>query len=76
MSNYYIKTLSESGTGGKATADDIVKLLQKILDKSQNSATAMQELKELCEKIEQNTATDKEDSEEEDKTDKTEETQS
>lgn len=56
VSNDYIKTLSESGTGGKATADDIVELLQKILDKSQSSAAAMQELSELCKKIEQNTS--------------------
>lgn len=56
VSNEYIKTLSENGTGGKATADDIVKLLQQILDKSGNSAAAMEELKKLCEKIEQNTS--------------------
>lgn len=54
VSNDYIKTLSENGTGGKATTDDVVKLLQQILDKSQNSTVAMQQLSELCKKIEQN----------------------
>ena len=43
VSNDYIKTLSESGTGGKATTDDVVKLLQNILDKSKDSASAMEE---------------------------------
>lgn len=56
VSNDYIKTLSESGTGGKATTDDVVKLLQQILDKSQSSAEAMQELNALCKQIEENMA--------------------
>lgn len=59
VSNDYIKTLSESGVGGKATTDDIVKLLQQILDKSGNSAAAMKELSDLCKKIEENTSSNK-----------------
>lgn len=65
VSNDYIKTLSESGTGGKATTDDVVKLLQNILDKSKDSASAMEELKELCKQIKENTTSDKEENTEE-----------
>lgn len=56
VSNDYIKTLSEDGTGGKATTDDVVKILQQILDKTQSSAVAMKELSNLCKQIEQNTS--------------------
>ncbi|MCX4267413.1 MAG: hypothetical protein OSJ62_01940 [Lachnospiraceae bacterium] len=72
VSNDYIKTLSESGVGGKATTDDIVKLLQQILDKSGSSADAMKELSDLCQKIEQNTSSNNgSGSTEEDKTEGT-----
>lgn len=55
VSNDYIKTLAESSSAGKATADDIVEMLQQILDKSSSGTSALWYLSELCEKIENNT---------------------
>lgn len=47
VSNDYIKVLAESDAAGKATTDDIVKLLQNILSYSGSSLTTMQYISSL-----------------------------
>lgn len=47
VSNDYIKVLAESDAAGKATADDIVKLLQNILSYSGSSLVTLQNITSL-----------------------------